>query len=305
MKHILIIGTAVASVIIILLFPSQEWMNYLVVGLTGIVAYYLQIAHRNFFLNHENPKYTLLKSLTKKLGLGVILSILSMGLIIGIIAIMGGFSEGTSFLPYTQSSELIPPSGIPTDQNLLQTVLLYASSALAEETAFRLFGLGILLIPLTMLFNYLTKQRKKSDYEKKSSPQAVYHMGMILNLLIALMFGLIHKDSPGFSLISFLNISISGFIYGYLFLVQKDILAAWSMHFSWNMIQIFAGLPVSGKYLPAASLLGNTITGARENIISGGSYGPEGSIVTFLVQLCLLIVLLKYSDTFSKVPCPA
>ena len=226
----------------------------------------------------------------KKVGLGAGLSFLSMGLIIGIIALLGGFSEGTSFLPFTQSPE----------QNLLKTVLLYASSALAEETAFRLFGIGILLIPLTMLFNYLTKQRKKDDYEKKSSLQAVYQMGMILNLLIALIFGLVHKDSPGFSLISFLNISISGFIYGYLFLVQKDILAAWSMHFSWNLIQIFAGLPVSGKYLPTASLMGNTITGARENIISGGSYGPEGSIVTVLVQLCLLIVLLRYSKKIFR-----
>ena len=290
MKHILIIGTAVASVIIILLFPKQEWMNYLVVGLTGIVAYYLHIAYWNFFKNRKKPKTSSIKNLMKKVGLGAGLSFLSMGLIIGIIALLGGFSEGTSFLPFTQSPE----------QNLLKTVLLYASSALAEETAFRLFGIGILLIPLTMLFNYLTKQRKKDDYEKKSTPQVVYHMGMILNLLIALMFGLVHKDSPGFSLISFLNISISGFIYGYLFLVQKDILAAWSMHFSWNLIQIFAGLPVSGKYLPTASLMGNTITGARENIISGGSYGPEGSIVTVLVQLCLLIVLLRYSKKIFR-----
>ena len=91
-----------------------------------------------------------------------------------------------------------------------------------------------------------------------------------------------------------INISLSGFIYGYLFLVYKDIISAWSMHFSWNLTQLFFGLPVSGKHMPSASIVGKLFLGARNNVIGGGSYGPEGSITATIVQVCLVILLVKY-----------
>lgn len=227
----------------------------------------------------------------RKLVFGVGLSIISMGLILGTIGVLGGFSDGELLIPFAQSAEQGDESSISSDPHLFNTVMLYVSSALAEETAFRSFGIGILMIPLILLFSM---RRRRLSHERKFSTSLSFKLGLGLNLFIAIIFGLVHKDTPGVTVISFLNISISGFIYGYLFLVQKDIISAWSMHLSWNLIQLFVGLPVSGKYLPSASILGKIFHGARDGILSGGSYGPEGSIVTVVVQLLLLILLFKY-----------
>lgn len=149
-----------------------------------------------------------------------------------------------------------------------------------------------------VFLHFINKRRKQSSIKLEDSKIA-FKVGIALNILIALVFGLVHKDSPGFGVIPFINISISGFIYGYLFLIQKDIISAWSMHFSWNLIQMFIGLPVSGKYLPSVNLTGNMIQGARDNIIAGGSYGPEGSIVAVVVQLVLLVILFLYLERLS------
>ncbi len=291
MKHIFLAGSSIAIIAIVLLFPNREWMNYLIIVFTGIIAYYLHIAHWHFFKNRTDSVVSPLRSFVRKVGFGLGLSFFSMGTILGIIGVIGGFSDGEMFIPFAQSAELGNESSISADPNLFDTVMLYVSSALAEETAFRSFGIGILMIPLIWLFS---RCRRRLSCEKKFSATLSFKLGLILNFFIAIIFGLVHKDSPGFTVISFLNISISGFIYGYLFLVQKDIISAWSMHLSWNLVQIFVGLPVSGKYLPSASVMGNIFYGARDSILSGGSYGPEGSIVTVVVQLLLLLLLFKY-----------
>ena len=287
LKLALLIGIEIAIILIIILFPNREWMNYLVIIFMGILAYLLHLIHLFFFSKQEERKGSTIKNFFWKVGLGVCISIFLMSIILVIISLLGGFSEGGTFKAFD-------PIEAQTTNNFFDVLVIYGSSALAEETAFRSFGIGILMIPITLLFLYFSNRRNKQSGKKKINGKMAFKVGMVLNIMIALLFGFVHKDSPGFGLISFLNISVSGFIYGYLFLIQKGIISAWSMHLSWNLFQMFAGLPVSGKYLPSISLFGEFFHGAKDNIIAGGNYGPEGSVVTLLVQCCFVVLLFMY-----------
>ncbi len=60
------------------------------------------------------------------------------------------------------------------------------------------------------------------------------------------------------------------------------------MHFSWNLTQIFLGVPVLGKQQPAYSLVGDLFSSTQDNVINGGSYGPERSVVAIVAQVLLL-----------------
>lgn len=281
-----LVGINIAIVLVIILLPKQEWMNLLVVVFVANLAYLFHLLHVHFLSFTDERKGTLLKALLGKIGLGLLLSGISMGVILVTISLLGGFSEGETFIPFHQGEE-------QTANGFIDVILLYASSALAEETVFRSFCIGVLMIPIALLSIYLMGRHGKSR-DEHAKRNLTFIVGMVWNLLVALLFGIVHKDSPGFGVISFLNIAVSGAIYGYIFIIQKDIICAWSMHFSWNMIQIFVGVPVSGKYLPSVSLAGDLFRGARDNIVAGGSYGPEGSVVTLLIQLCLAAILFKY-----------
>jgi membrane protease YdiL (CAAX protease family) len=283
----LLLGINVAIILIIILLPKQEWMNYMVVVFMGILAYLFHLVHVHFLPNQEEQKRSSINTYFRKVGFGLSLSICSMGLIVVIISLLGGFSEGETFEQFNRIEA-------QTANTIFEVFVLYGSSALAEETVFRSLGIGVLMIPVTLLFLYFINRRNKHIREKYDKSTLAFKVGMIMNILIALLFGFVHKDSPGFGLIPFMNIAVSGIIYGYIYLIQKDIISAWSMHFSWNLFQMFAGLPVSGKYVPSASLVGELFRGAKDSIIAGGSYGPEGSVITLLVQLCLVAILFKY-----------
>lgn len=278
--NFVLIGINLVIILIIALFPSKEWMNYLVIVLIGILTYFSWLAHVRFFGNPNKGK-ELIISLLYKVCFGLSLSIASMIIIIGTISLLGGYSEGPGFVEF-DSVQLGSTDGF------FETIILYASSALAEETMFRSIGIGILMIPLAALHLKLTNAKSRI---KEMNVKSVFRIGLILNIIIALVFGFVHKGSPGFGLIPFLNITLSGFIYGYLFLQHRDVVSAWSMHLSWNLIQMFCGLPVSGKYVPSTSLADSFISGAKDSVIAGGGYGPEGSIITLLVQIGLVLLL--------------
>ncbi len=295
----ILVGINIIILSIMIFLTTAEWMNYLMIVFIGIIGYLFYLTHLRFLPKKDEESGMSTKSFLVKVLFGFSLSVISMGLIVGIISLLGGFSDGLSYSTFLQYNDMVAHNLSSSDANIFETIILYASSALAEEVIFRSLCIGVLMIPISMLFLFFLKKRKKQSPLKLKNGKIAFKVGIVLNILIALVFGLVHKDSPGFGVIPFINISISGFIYGYLFIIQKDIISAWSMHLSWNLIQMFMGLPVSGKYLPSVNLTGNIIQGARDNIIAGGSYGPEGSIVAVVVQLILLVILLTYLRKFK------
>lgn len=290
----ILIGICLTIVLLISILPKHEWMNYLVIIFTGIIAYLLRVANIYYLRREAYNIKRPIASILKKILFGFFLGLSSMLLIVSIIFFAGGFSDGESFLSYT--GEDMQQGGSSSILHFIETLLLYASSALAEETLFRSLGIGILMIPLSSLIIFAGEKVASSSHAYRSRSAMINYAGFLMVIITALLFGLTHRDSPGFGLISFINIALSGFIYGYLFLLSRDILSAWSMHFSWNLAQMLLGVPLSGKYVPSMSIVGDSISGARDSIIGGGIYGPEGSIVTLFVQLILVMILVTSSN---------
>lgn len=94
--------------------------------------------------------------------------------------------------------------------------------------------------------------------------------------LSALAFGLIHLSNPGASALSVLGNALGGVIYGTAFVLTGRIWLSLGLHFAWNFVQgPLLGLPVSG--LASGGMF--AVTHQGPDVLTGGSYGPEGGLV--------------------------
>lgn len=111
-------------------------------------------------------------------------------------------------------------------------------------------------------------------------------------ILSGSIFGLLHLANAGVTFLSILNVSLFGIFMCLYALKFENIWGVCGVHAAWNCIQgsIF-GLPVSGNPLNS-SLFVFKSTGP--DWLSGGQFGPEGSIFTTLVLgiSCLIIIAL-------------
>ncbi len=115
--------------------------------------------------------------------------------------------------------------------------------------------------------------------------------GWVAILLNGAFFGMVHFFNPGFSWLSWLNISLAGILFAYVTLWKKNVSWAVGLHFTWNFVQgIVLGYSVSGIEMPGiliASVRGNAY-------LSGGVFGIEGSVAcTFLLLASLLFLAVK------------
>jgi uncharacterized protein len=115
-------------------------------------------------------------------------------------------------------------------------------------------------------------------------------LGSHISLLIsAVIFGAVHMINPNSSLISTLCATLVGFTFGALYIYSRNLWLPIAVHFSWNFVQsgIF-GAVTSGNE-KTNSLLSTNISGSE--LITGGSFGPEGTIQATLLWLIASILL--------------
>ena len=107
--------------------------------------------------------------------------------------------------------------------------------------------------------------------------------------ITALLFGLLHLANPGATLWSSIAIAIeAGVLLGAAFLWRRNIWLVVGLHFAWNTAVGLLGIPVSGH--PADGLLITRPTGPE--LLTGGGFGLEASIVPVIVSLLLAIPML-------------
>ena len=105
----------------------------------------------------------------------------------------------------------------------------------------------------------------------------------------AVSFGLLHLANPGATLWSSFAIAVeAGVLLGAAFLWRRDIWVAIGLHFAWNTSVGLLGIPVSGH--PAAGVLTARPTGP--DLVTGGGFGLEASIVPVIVSLALAVPML-------------
>ena len=105
----------------------------------------------------------------------------------------------------------------------------------------------------------------------------------------AVFFGLVHLANPGATPWSSFAIAVeAGVLLGAAFLWRRDLWLAIGLHFAWNTSVGLLGIPVSGH--PAAGVLTARPTGP--DLVTGGGFGLEASIVPVVVSLVLAVPML-------------
>jgi membrane protease YdiL (CAAX protease family) len=108
----------------------------------------------------------------------------------------------------------------------------------------------------------------------------------------SLVFALLHLDNTDITIVAFVNIFIAGILLGINYVYTKNLWFSILMHFSWNFFQgpIF-GYKVSGMSM-GKSFIKQIAQGA--DMLSGGEFGFEGSIVCTILQVIVISGLIWY-----------
>jgi membrane protease YdiL (CAAX protease family) len=97
-------------------------------------------------------------------------------------------------------------------------------------------------------------------------------------------FGLLHAANPGVAWVGLLNTALAGLFLGALYLRTGSLWWPSGAHLGWNWAHAFLlDLPVSG--LDVVDTPGLTSRASGPALLSGGAFGPEGSLLAALVLL--------------------
>lgn len=109
----------------------------------------------------------------------------------------------------------------------------------------------------------------------------------------ALIFAALHLGNNGISILAFVNLFLVGMLFGYMFMKSKSVWMPIGYHITWNYFQGYIwGFEVSGININGLYKIENI----SNNIINGGTFGPEGGlIVTIITCLAFYFVYRYYS----------
>lgn len=129
-------------------------------------------------------------------------------------------------------------------------------------------------------------------------------LGSYISLIIsALIFGLLHLANPNSTITAAIGLAIqAGLLLGVSYMYSRNLWFPIAMHFAWNFTEtaIF-GAVVSGNEL-SKTLITSTISGT--NWVTGGEFGPEGSIQATIFCLVTTAVLFFLCSKEGKIVKP-
>jgi membrane protease YdiL (CAAX protease family) len=162
------------------------------------------------------------------------------------------------------AAHLSPSTGEqPTFGSAMVLTLLLAAGAAGEELLFRGYGFQLLLA--------------------SSGAYATI-------LPVGIVFAALHGGNPNASHLGLANTAGFGILFGYAYLKSRDIWLPFGLHFGWNFTLPLFGVNLSGLKM---KMTGHEMVWTAGPLWSGGEYGPEASILTSAVLLCLALALWK------------
>jgi len=124
--------------------------------------------------------------------------------------------------------------------------------------------------------------------------EEVFARGMILGnlsqsygkpvslVVSSILFAIMHFSNNGLSFIGLSNLMLAGLLLGIVYFRTNNLWTAIGLHFTWNLFQgPVYGFEVSGEEVFSIF----TLNFEQENIINGGSFGLEGSIITTILMV--------------------
>lgn len=161
---------------------------------------------------------------------------------------------------------------------------------------------SILIIPFTVAFTVAILEEIlirgivfRITEEKLGSTIALIISGAI--------FGGLHLINPHVTLISVLCITVVGVLLAASYMYYRNLWLPIAIHFAWNFTQngIFGAITSGNE--KTSSLLTSKISGPE--IITGGQFGPEGSIQAALVCLIAAILIIMQLYKQNKIIKPS
>lgn len=109
--------------------------------------------------------------------------------------------------------------------------------------------------------------------------------------MASVLFGFAHFQNNGATTISNLNLVFDGLMISLPFLITGRLGMSIGIHFAWNLIQgsVF-GFAISGNIAKATIIS----VAMPHNLITGGVFGPEGSILLVLLDAIAVVLLLYW-----------
>lgn len=153
-----------------------------------------------------------------------------------------------------------------------EDLLILTFAALSEEILFRV---GVLLVLI-----YFTKN-------------------VWLSIAIQiLLFGIVHLSNPGADMLTVLSNSIGGLMYSLAFIYTGRIWMPFILHLFWNMSQGFYGFNISGLGEYSGAFI--ELNPIGNELISGGSYGLEGSLIGIVARILVIAFILMTTKKMAE-----
>lgn len=110
-------------------------------------------------------------------------------------------------------------------------------------------------------------------------------------VLSSIMFSAMHFLNPNVKVLGLVNIVLVGVLFGYMFVKTKNLWMPIGYHLTWNYFQgnIF-GFAVSGTDPHGIY----TISTVKDNILTGGAFGPEAGILTTIVIVLGVLIVWRF-----------
>ena len=116
------------------------------------------------------------------------------------------------------------------------------------------------------------------------------------------LFALMHAGNPSVwsNWVPMTELFAAGFILGISYTFTKNLWFPTFFHFGWNFFQGLLGFEISGINVDSWKMISHESTGNVPDIISGGAFGIEGSVITLSCTIICTYFIYKYYNELDK-----
>ena len=118
----------------------------------------------------------------------------------------------------------------------------------------------------------------------------------------SLLFALLHSGNPSVwsTWVPMTELFAAGFILGISYTFTKNLWFPTFFHFGWNFFQGLFGFEISGINVDTWKMIAHENTGNIPDIVSGGAFGIEGSVITLSCTIICTYLIFKYYNELEK-----
>jgi len=116
------------------------------------------------------------------------------------------------------------------------------------------------------------------------------------------LFALMHAGNPSVwsNWVPMTELFAAGFILGISYTFTKNLWFPTFFHFGWNFFQGLFGFEISGINVDSWKMISHENTGNIPDIVSGGAFGIEGSVITLSCTIICTYLIFKYYNELDK-----